>query len=60
MPIKNSRVVDISFTSPDPEEAARIANTITSEYIDYNFQAKYDATSRATDFLQKQLVDLKS
>jgi succinoglycan biosynthesis transport protein ExoP len=60
MPIKDSRVVEISYTSPDPEEAARMANTITDQYIDYNFQAKYDATSRATDFLQKQLVDLKS
>ncbi len=59
-PIKDSRVVEISYASPDPEEAARIANIITKEYINYNFQAKYDATSRATDFLQKQLVDLKS
>jgi succinoglycan biosynthesis transport protein ExoP len=59
-PAKNSRVAEISFTSPDPKLAARIVNILCQEYIDYNFQAKYDATSRATDFLQKQLVDLKA
>jgi len=59
-PVKNSRVVEISYSSPDPQQAAVIVNTLASEYIDYNFQAKYDATSRATDFLQKQLVDLKA
>jgi capsular exopolysaccharide synthesis family protein len=58
-PAKNARIVDISYNSPDPKKAAQIANAITREYIDYNFQAKYDATSRATVFLQKQLIDLK-
>ncbi len=58
-PAKNARVVEISYSSPDPKTAARIANALTREYIDYNFQAKYDATARATDFLQKQLIDLK-
>ena len=59
-PIKNSRVVEVSYSSPDPALAARIVNVICQEYIEYNFQAKFDATSRATDFLQKQLVDLKA
>jgi polysaccharide biosynthesis transport protein len=59
LPVKDSRVVAIIYNSPDPKEAARIANILTQQYIDYNFQAKYDATSRATDFLQKQLIDLK-
>jgi capsular exopolysaccharide synthesis family protein len=59
-PERNSRVVELSYLSRDPERAARIVNTICAEYIQYNFQAKFDATTRATDFLQKQLVDLKS
>ena len=59
-PERNSRVVEIAYSSPDPKQAARLANILTQEYIEYNFQAKYDATSRATDFLQKQLVDLKA
>jgi succinoglycan biosynthesis transport protein ExoP len=59
-PSRNSRVVDISYRSPDPKLAANIVNTLTREYIDYNFQVRFDATSRATEFLQRQLVDLKA
>jgi polysaccharide biosynthesis transport protein len=59
-PAKNTRVVEISYSSPNPKAAAKIANAITREYIEYNFLAKYDATVRATDFLQKQMMDLKA
>jgi len=59
-PNRNSRVVDISYRSPDPELAANIVNTLVREYIDYNFEVKFDSTTRATDFLDRQLVDLKA
>lgn len=59
-PIRNSRVIELSYLSRKPEMAARIVNTVSDEYIEYNFQARFDATTRATDFLQKQLVDLKA
>ena len=59
-PVRNSRVAEISYISPDPKLAARIVNSVLKEYIEYNFQAKYDANTQATDFLQKQLVDLKA
>lgn len=59
-PVRNSRVVDITYSSPDPQLAARIVNVVMEDYIEYNFQGKYDASTRATDFLQKQLVDLKA
>jgi succinoglycan biosynthesis transport protein ExoP len=59
-PNRNSRIIDVTYKSTDPELAATIVNTLTREYIDYNFQVKFDATARATDFLQKQLVDLKA
>jgi polysaccharide biosynthesis transport protein len=59
-PEKNSRVTDITYSSPDPKLATRVVNILTGEYVEYNFQSKFDATSRATDFLQRQLVDLKA
>jgi capsular exopolysaccharide synthesis family protein len=59
-PIKNSTITEISFSSTDPKLAARIVNIVANEYVQQNFEAKYDATNRATDFLQKQLVDLKA
>ncbi len=59
-PVRNSRVVEVSYSSPDAKLAAQVVNTVIREYIEYNFQAKYDANTRATDFLQKQLIDLKA
>ncbi len=60
VPVRNSHMVEIDYTSPDPELAARVVNILAREYIEYNFQSKYDSTSRANEFLQKQLVDLKA
>ncbi|MBI1747978.1 MAG: polysaccharide biosynthesis tyrosine autokinase [Acidobacteria bacterium] len=58
-PVRNSRLVEVSYLSPDAPMAARIVNTLGNEYILLNFESKYDATQKATEFLSKQLVDLK-
>ena len=60
VPAPNSYIIEINYTSSDPELAARQANILAREYIEYSLQAKYDSTNRATEFLQKQLVDLKA
>jgi polysaccharide biosynthesis transport protein len=59
-PIRNSRLVDVYFESPDPVLAAEIVNTLAKEYIQMNFETKYKATSTASEFLGRQLVDLKA
>ncbi len=56
---RESRVVKISFESPDPELAARIANTYSREYIASNLQRKYDSSDYAREFLSKQLANAK-
>lgn len=58
-PMRNTRLVDVSYYAPDPELAAQIVNTMTNEYILQHFESKYDATQKAAGFLSKQLVDLK-
>ncbi|MGN3975246.1 GumC family protein [Tsuneonella sp. SYSU-LHT278] len=52
---RESRVVSISFESPDPALAARIANAYAAEYIAYNLERKFNSSSYARDFLSKQL-----
>jgi polysaccharide biosynthesis transport protein len=59
-PIRNSRLVDVSFESHDPRLAADIVNTLANEYIQMNFETKFSSTTTASEFLAKQLVDLKS
>ncbi|MBK8375557.1 MAG: polysaccharide biosynthesis tyrosine autokinase [Sphingomonadales bacterium] len=51
----DSRVVSISFTSPDPKIAARIANTYSGNFMRYNVERRFDSSSYARDFLGGQL-----
>jgi capsular exopolysaccharide synthesis family protein len=62
-PIKNSRLVDLKFRSPDPQFAAVVANEIANQYILQALEFRRSATSQASDFLstrleeQRQLVE---
>lgn len=58
-PIRGSKVVSITFTSPDPALSARIANTWVSEFIDSNLARRYDATAYARRFLEQRLEQLR-
>lgn len=52
----NSRVASISFKSPDPKLSAQIANAFAENFITGNLQRKFNSTSYARTFLEKQLV----
>ena len=58
--IPGTRLIAVSYTHPDPNMAAKIVNQLVSDFIEYNFQVRYDATTKATDWLGRQLVELKS
>jgi polysaccharide biosynthesis transport protein len=55
MPIRNSRLVDVSFDSPDPALAANVANALARAYIDQNMEFKYLSSKEATDWLAARL-----
>jgi succinoglycan biosynthesis transport protein ExoP len=57
--VPNSRLMDVSFESTDPQLAARIVNAHIATYIEQNFRSRYDATTRATGWLSDQLDELK-
>lgn len=59
-PIKESRVVVVSFDSLDPGLAAEALNTLADEYIKMNLETKYNASLAARTFLQDQLINLKA
>jgi capsular exopolysaccharide synthesis family protein len=58
--ISGTRLIAVSYMDPDPKMAARVVNQLISDFIEYNFQVRYDATTKATDWLGGQLVELKS
>lgn len=57
--VKRSQVINVGFESEDPKLAAKIANEVADKYIVGQLQAKFDATKKATDWLNDQLVELK-
>lgn len=58
-PLRRSNLVEVRFSSREPQLAQRIANKLASDYIDQNLQVKWDETIKASDWLQNQLVSLK-
>lgn len=58
-PVGRSLVIRIDFKSPEPRKAALIANTISDEYIVDQLEAKFEATRRATSWLNERLTSLR-
>lgn len=57
--IPKTQIIEVHFRSSDPNMAADVANAVTASYIEHNFQTKYKATLQTSDWLTKQLDDLK-
>src|SRR5437773_4328648 len=47
--VPNSRLMDVSFESTDPQLAARIVNAHIASYIEQNFRSKYEATTQRSE-----------
>lgn len=58
-PQRLSRLVDISFTSPDAAFSAKVANAWADNFIRTNLERKVQATAYGRDVLQGQLAQLK-
>jgi exopolysaccharide transport family protein len=54
-----SYVEQIAYTSLDPNKAARIANAFAAAYIEDQLQAKYEATRRASAWLEQRIGELR-
>jgi len=58
-PAKGTRIIEVRFLSPDPQVAADVVNTLVNDYLEQYFRTRYAATAQASDWLAKQLSDLK-
>lgn len=59
-PVRNSALVDISYTSPDPGLSRRIANAWVNQFIASTLARRYDSTADAREFLTKRLEELRT
>ncbi|WP_426256771.1 GumC family protein [Sphingomonas sp. DC2300-3] len=58
-PTRLSRLVQISFISPDPAFSARVANAWSDAFIQMNLERKVQATSYGRNLLQRELAQAK-
>jgi polysaccharide biosynthesis transport protein len=54
-----SYVIDVAFTSEDPNKAARIANAVADSYTAADLAARTQSTKMASQWLQDRLIELK-
>jgi succinoglycan biosynthesis transport protein ExoP len=57
--VKRSRVISIAFSSADPQKAMMLSNALADLYVVDQLEAKYEATRRATEWLNERLTDLR-
>jgi succinoglycan biosynthesis transport protein ExoP len=54
-----TRLVDIRFASPNPQVASEVVNTTIDAYIEHNIRSHFESTMQASEWLSKQLSDLR-
>jgi len=54
-----SRLISVSFASHDPALAALITNSVANTFIEQSFEDKNRAVMRSTEWLSKQLDDIR-
>lgn len=58
-PVKETRILSVSYECPNPEQAASVVNHLVNNYIDSNIQERFAFTNRASSGMKEQLEELK-
>jgi succinoglycan biosynthesis transport protein ExoP len=58
--LPKTQIVDVSFRSVDPKLAADVVNAVAKAYVERNFRTRFNSTTQASDWLARQLDDLKA
>lgn len=58
--VPNSRLLDVTFSTTDPQLAAKAVNAHIANFIEQNFTSRYEATTQTSNWLARQLDDLKA
>ena len=55
-PVRDSRLVRLTFDSPNPALSARIANAFADNFISSNLERRFEASAYARNFLEQRLA----
>lgn len=58
--IGRTYILEIAYTAPDPEFAATVASEIARTYINDKLESKFEATRRASQWLQTRIEELRA
>ena len=58
--VKETRLIDITFTHANPIVAAKIVNAIADTFSLSNLEKKTESNSATSDFLQKRIAELQA
>ncbi len=58
-PVRGSRLVNLTFSSPDAALSARVANAFADNFIAAAVDRRFESSSYARDFLEKRLAEVK-
>jgi capsular exopolysaccharide synthesis family protein len=59
-PVRNSRLIDVKFESPDPAFSANVANALAKAYIEQNLEFKFMSSKEASDWLGARLAEQRA
>ena len=59
LPVTGTRLIDVSYSDPDPQRAAAVVNHLVAELGDFTFQQHFTATLQGSTWLTGQLAELK-
>ncbi len=58
--VSGTRLISVEYLSSDRQVAAAVVNELVKDLVNYNFETRQVATAKASEWLQKQLADLKA
>jgi capsular exopolysaccharide synthesis family protein len=58
-PVKDTKLVQVSFTFPSAGLATEIVNTLAEEFISFSVEKRYSATQQASAFLDETITNLR-
>jgi succinoglycan biosynthesis transport protein ExoP len=57
--LPNSRLVEVTFESEDPQLSAEVVNAHLQNFIEQNFRSRYEAATQASNWLSSELEELR-
>jgi len=60
VPVLNTRLIAITFTSDDRNEAAQVANAVAAAYVDYRINSRQELVKKGLQLLHQQFQDEES